>query len=83
VGTSYNIMSASDDGLICQCIRDGGRVEEPWRSGGGGVASMAVCPDKTMVVSGSVDGRLWLWNVEGGVVGDPWEGHSAQVTCLD
>jgi WD40 repeat protein len=45
---------------------------------------MAVCPDQTMVVSGSADGRLRLWNVkEGGAVGDPWEGHSAPVRCLD
>ncbi|KAJ8597823.1 WD40 repeat-like protein [Rhizopogon salebrosus TDB-379] len=45
---------------------------------------MAVCPDHSMVVSGSVDGRLRLWNVEeGGAVGDPWEGHSARVRCLD
>ncbi|KAJ8596424.1 WD40 repeat-like protein, partial [Rhizopogon salebrosus TDB-379] len=37
-----------------------------------------------MVVSGSVDGRLRLWNVkEGGVVGDLWEGHSDAVRCLD
>ncbi|KAJ8582289.1 WD40 repeat-like protein, partial [Rhizopogon salebrosus TDB-379] len=36
------------------------------------------------VVSGSVDGRLRLWNVKGGgAVGDPWEGHSASVRCLD
>jgi WD40 repeat protein len=84
VGTSYNIMSASFDGSIRQWIRDGEPVGEPWRSDGGGVASMAVCPDETMVVSGSADGRLRLWNVEeGGVVGDPWEGHSAAVRCLD
>ncbi|KAJ8581351.1 WD40 repeat-like protein [Rhizopogon salebrosus TDB-379] len=37
-----------------------------------------------MVVSGSADGRLRLWNVkEGSVVGDPWEGHSDPVKCLD
>ncbi|KAJ8590608.1 WD40 repeat-like protein, partial [Rhizopogon salebrosus TDB-379] len=36
------------------------------------------------VISGSVDGRLRLWNVkEGSVVGDPWEGHSDAVRCLD
>jgi WD40 repeat protein len=83
VGTGCNIMSASKDGSIRQWIRDGEPVGEPWRSGGGEVASMAVCPDKTMVVSGSADGRLRLWNVEGGVVGNPWEGHSALVRCLD
>jgi WD40 repeat protein len=84
VGTGCNIMSASEDGSIRQWIRDEEPVGEPWRSDGGGVGSMAVCPDETMVVSGSADGRLRLWNVkEGSVVGDPWEGHSAPVRCLD
>ncbi|KAJ8597847.1 WD40 repeat-like protein, partial [Rhizopogon salebrosus TDB-379] len=46
--------------------------------------SMAVCPDETMVVIGSADRRLQLWNVkQGSVVGDPWEGHSAPARCLD
>jgi WD40 repeat protein len=37
-----------------------------------------------MVVSGSEDGRLRLWNVkEGSMVGDPWEGHSGSVMWLD
>ncbi|KAJ8580024.1 WD40 repeat-like protein [Rhizopogon salebrosus TDB-379] len=84
VGTGCNIMSASEDGSIRQWISDGKPVGELWRSDGVGVGSMAVCPDETMVVSGSADGRLRLWNVkEGSVVGDPWEGHSAPVRCLD
>ncbi|KAG1791877.1 WD40-repeat-containing domain protein [Suillus plorans] len=46
--------------------------------------SLAVSPDETMVVSGSLDGRLWLWNIKKGrMVGDPWEGHNGQVRCLD
>jgi WD40 repeat protein len=37
-----------------------------------------------MVVSGSIDGRLQLWNLkEGRVVGDPLEGHEDDVQCLD
>jgi WD40 repeat protein len=84
VGTGCNIMSSSEDGSIRQWIRDGEALGEPWRSDGAGVGSMTVCPDKTMVVSGSADGRLRLWNVEdGNVVGDPWKGHSAPVRCLD
>ncbi|KAJ8582526.1 WD40 repeat-like protein [Rhizopogon salebrosus TDB-379] len=84
VGSGCNIMSASSDGSIRQWIRDGEPVGEPWESDGGGVTSMAVCPDQTMVVSGSADGRLRLWDVEeGSVVSDPWEGLSAQATCLD
>jgi WD40 repeat protein len=84
VGTGCNIMSASFDGSIRQWIRNGEPVGEPWRRDGGAVMSLAVSADQTKVVSGNVDGRLRLWNVkEGGMVGDPWEGHSAQVTCLD
>jgi WD40 repeat protein len=84
MGTNCNIMSASDDGSIRQWRRDGEPVEEPWRSNRAGVGSMAVCPDETMVVSGSADGRLRLWNVkEGSMVGNPWGRHSAPVTCLD
>jgi WD40 repeat protein len=45
---------------------------------------MAVSPDETMVVSGSIDGRVWLWNRnKGKIVGDPWEGHNGAVRCLD
>jgi WD40 repeat protein len=84
VGTGCNIMSASEDGSIRQWTRNGDPVGEPWRSDGGGVGSMAVSLDQTMVVSGRADGTLRLWNVkEGGAVGDPWEGHSASVRCLD
>ncbi|KAJ8596598.1 hypothetical protein M405DRAFT_135145 [Rhizopogon salebrosus TDB-379] len=37
-----------------------------------------------MVVSGSADGRLRLWNVkDGSVVGNPWEGYRVLVVCLD
>jgi len=37
-----------------------------------------------MVASGSVDGRLQLWNLkEGRVVGDPLEGHKDEVGFLD
>jgi WD40 repeat protein len=84
LGTSCNIMSASEDGSIRQWIRDEEPVGEPWRSNGAEVVSMAVCPDESMVVSGSADGGLRLWNVKGSsVVGYPWEGHSASVKCLD
>jgi len=45
---------------------------------------MAVSPDDTMVVSGGIDGRVWLWNRKNGkIVGDPWKGHNAPVKCLD
>ncbi|KAG0694785.1 WD40-repeat-containing domain protein [Suillus ampliporus] len=37
-----------------------------------------------MVVSGSTDGRVQLWDTkEGSVVGNPWKGHDNVVRCLD
>jgi WD40 repeat protein len=84
VGTDCNVMSASEDGSIRQWTRDGKTIGQPWRSNGGGVTSITVSPDETMVVSGSEDGRLQLWNMKDGrIVGDPWEGHNAAVKCLD
>ncbi|KIK42299.1 hypothetical protein CY34DRAFT_153406 [Suillus luteus UH-Slu-Lm8-n1] len=45
---------------------------------------MAVSPDETMVVCGSADERLRLWNIkEGSMIGEPWEGHDDPVRCLD
>ncbi|KAG2741891.1 WD40 repeat-like protein [Suillus brevipes Sb2] len=81
---SCNVMSASRDGSIRQWKKDGEAVGKPWYSDGGGIATMAVSPDDTMVVCGSADGRLRLWNIkEGSMVGDPWEGHDAAMRCLD
>ncbi|KAG2737530.1 WD40 repeat-like protein [Suillus brevipes Sb2] len=81
---SCNVMSASEDGSIRQWKRDGEPVGKSWEGGGGPVQSIAVHLDDTMVVSGSLDGRLRLWNVkEGSMIGDPWEGHDAPVRCLD
>ncbi|KAG2060024.1 WD40 repeat-like protein [Suillus hirtellus] len=83
LGISGNIMGASDDGSICQWKRDG----EPMgtlNSDGGGIASMVVSSDETMVVCGNVDGTLRLWNIEeGSMVGEPWQGHDDTVRCLD
>jgi WD40 repeat protein len=77
-------MSASGDGSIRQWTRDGKEVGKPWRIDGGAVASIAVSRDETMAMSGSVDGRLRLWNIkEGRMVGDPWEMHTGVVRCLD
>ena len=84
VDTSYNIMSASEDGLIRQWTREGKPVGKSWHSDGGGVNTLTLSPDRTMVVSGSADSRLRLWSVkEGRVVGDPLEGHKDAVRCLD
>ncbi|KAJ8586304.1 WD40 repeat-like protein [Rhizopogon salebrosus TDB-379] len=84
VGTSNDVMSASGDGSIRQWRRDGEPVGEPWKGNGGGIAAMAVSPDEKMVVSGSTDGRVRLWNRNNErMVGNPWEGHYSTVTCLD
>ncbi|KAG2060053.1 WD40 repeat-like protein [Suillus hirtellus] len=86
LGTSGNIMSTSDDSSIRQWKGDGEPVGKPLISDGGGVVSMAVSPYETMVVCGSGDGRLRLWNIkEGSMIGDPWEGHriNTPVRCLD
>ena len=84
MGTSYNVLSSSGDGSIRQWTRDGKPVGKPWHGGGGPVVSIAVSPDGTMAVSGSIDGRIRLWNIEEGrVVGDPLEGHKDDVGCLD
>jgi WD40 repeat protein len=77
-------MSASDDCSIRQWKRDGEPVGKPLDSDGIAIGSMAVSPDETMVVCGSADGRIRLWNIkEGSMIGDPWEGHDAGVRCLD
>ncbi|KAG2060037.1 WD40 repeat-like protein [Suillus hirtellus] len=84
LGTSGNIVSTSEDSSICQWKRTGQPVGKPWYGDGGGIGSMAISPDETMVICGSVGGSLQLCNIkEGSVVGDPWEGHDDVVRCLD
>ncbi|KAG2125727.1 WD40-repeat-containing domain protein [Suillus clintonianus] len=84
LGTSCNILSASDDWSIRHWKKDGEPVGKPLDSDGGGICSMTLSPDETMVASGSKDGRLRLWNIRKGImVGDPWEGHNDGVRCLD
>ncbi|KAG2739226.1 WD40 repeat-like protein [Suillus brevipes Sb2] len=81
---SCNVLSTSEDGSIRQWKRDGEPVGKPWYGDGGGICSMTVSPDETMVVCGSQDGRLRLLNIkEGNMIGEPWEGHDAAVKCLD
>ncbi|KAG2752823.1 WD40 repeat-like protein [Suillus brevipes Sb2] len=81
---SCNVMSASEDGSIRQWKRDGEPVGKPLDNDGEGIGTMAVSPDERMVVCGSVDGRLRLWNIkEGSMIGEPWKGHDAAVRCLD
>ncbi|KIK32416.1 hypothetical protein CY34DRAFT_156107 [Suillus luteus UH-Slu-Lm8-n1] len=81
---SCNVISASHDGSIRQWKRVGEPVGKPWYGDGGVIASMAVSPDDTLVVCGSEDDRLRLWNIkEGSMIGEPWEGHDDEVRCLD
>ncbi|KAG2339008.1 WD40 repeat-like protein, partial [Suillus weaverae] len=78
------ILSASRDGSIRQWKRDGTPVGRPWTSDGGEAASIGISPDESMVVSGSGDGRLRLWNIKkGSMIGNPWEGHEGLVGCID
>ena len=82
--TSYNVISASEDGFIRQWTRHGKPVGKHWNSDGGGVNSVTLSPDGTMVASGSADWRVRLLTVkEGRVLGDPLEGHKNAVWCLD
>ncbi|OAX39338.1 WD40 repeat-like protein [Rhizopogon vinicolor AM-OR11-026] len=84
VGTSHNVMSASQDGSIRRWRRDGKQVGKPWRSDEGVVWLMAVSPEESVAVSGNADNSLRLWNMKmGSAVGGPWEGHTHGVRCLD
>lgn len=76
LGSNCSIMSSSSDGSIHRWTRDGEPIGKPWVSDGGVVGSIGVSPDESMVVSGSADGRIRLWNIkEGKMVGNPWKGH--------
>lgn len=84
LSSSGNVMSSSSDGSIQQWTRDGKPIGKPWVSDGGVVGAIGVSPDETMVVSGSADGRVRLWNIkEGKMVGNPWKGHNDAVVCLN
>ena len=84
LGTSRSVVSASGDGSIRHWRRDGTAIGQPWRSDGGAVGPIAVSPDETMVVSGSSDGKIRLWDIKKGrIIGDPWEGHNDDVRCID
>jgi WD40 repeat protein len=84
LGSSCSIMSSSSDGSIQRWTKDGKPIGKPWISDGGVVGSIGVSPDETMVVSGSADGRIRLWNIkEGKMVGNLWKGHNDAVICLN
>ncbi|KAG2059904.1 WD40 repeat-like protein [Suillus hirtellus] len=84
LGTSSNLLSASRDGSIRQWTIDGEPVGRPWVGDGGAIGSMVMSSDESMVVSGSVDGRLRLWNIrKGSLVRNPWEGHDDVVWCIN
>lgn len=79
LGTSCNIIRTSGDGSIRQWTRDGELVGRPWNSDGGPITSVAISPDESMVVSGSADGGVRLWNTrKGSLVGNPWKGIMMQ-----
>ncbi|KAG2065994.1 WD40 repeat-like protein [Suillus decipiens] len=77
-------MSTSNDGSIRQWTRDGEPVGKPWNNDGGELGSLAMSPDESMVLSGSADGRLRLWNIKkDSMIGDSWKGHKDFVWSLD
>ncbi|KAG2053825.1 WD40 repeat-like protein [Suillus hirtellus] len=84
LGSSCSIVSSSSGGSIHRWTRDGEPIGKPWVSDGGVVGSIGVSPDESMVVSGSADGTIQLWNIkEGKMVGNPWKGHNDAVICLN
>jgi hypothetical protein len=64
---AINIPSASRNSSIRQWTRNEEPVGRPWNGDGRAVGSMAIFPDKSMVVSGSSNGRLQLWDIRRGM----------------
>ena len=48
----------------------------------GGVTSIAISPDGQYILSGGMDGRLQLWDLEGKSIGKPFEGHEGAITSV-
>ncbi|NER24798.1 MAG: TIR domain-containing protein [Symploca sp. SIO1C2] len=46
---------------------------------GGYVLSVAISPNGQMIASGSADGKVQLWDLEGNPIGKPFEGHKKGV----
>ena len=46
------------------------------------VISVTFSPNRKYIVSGSVDGTLRLWNLQGEPIGKPWHGHENGVTSV-
>ncbi len=46
------------------------------------VTSVAFSPDSQMIVSGSTDNTVRLWNIQGDPIGQPFIGHEAYVTSV-
>ncbi|KAG2751462.1 WD40 repeat-like protein [Suillus brevipes Sb2] len=81
--TSGDILSASSDGSIRQSAKDGGHLGKLWHGDSGMVISTALCPDESMLVSGSIDGKIQLWNTKKrNMVGKPWKAHRDVVRYL-
>ncbi|MEH1949833.1 MAG: caspase family protein, partial [Nostoc sp.] len=55
------------------------RVSIPFLGHEGTVNSVAISPDGQMIVSGSLDGTVRLWDVLGNPIGQPFQGHEDSV----
>ena len=74
------IITCSKDGSlrIWNC-KNGLQIGNDWRDGESGVNAIGLSPDGKTVASGSDDGAVRLWDIEGRKVIDKWTGHSQKV----
>jgi WD40 repeat protein len=58
------------------------RVSIPFQGHHKSVTSVAFSPDGKMIVSGSLDRRLRLWDIQGNPISKPFWGHRDSVWCV-
>src|SRR5260370_2985032 len=84
------IVSGGGDGIIRLWTLDGKPAAAPFKghdvavpsvlfSPGGTRITAAFSPDSTRIVSGSVDGTVRLWTLDGKPAADPFKGHEGAV----
>ncbi|MFZ9739306.1 MAG: WD40 repeat domain-containing protein [Prochlorotrichaceae cyanobacterium] len=57
-------------------------TQKPFRGHSGSVYSVAFSPDGQTIVSGSADGTIRLWDLQGNPIGEPFQGHSHYVRSV-
>lgn len=58
------------------------KVPIPLKGHEDAINSVAMSPDGQIIVTGSVDGTLRLWNIQGNPVSQPFQGHQGHVTAV-